>query len=104
MSDRTPTQRATHHEDDPINVPYRINGEAEQALVPVDTLLTATQALGERLSELAIEVGTLRERTSHQATEIAELRGERAQLRVEVERLQAEGDAPTEQPAAEQPR
>jgi len=87
-TDPTATQRRTDRDDDPIDVPYRFDGEPDRALVPVDTMLTATRALGDRLAELAVEVGTLRERTSHQAASMTALQEERDQLRAELERLQ----------------
>ncbi len=84
-------------------MPYRVDGEPDRALVPVDTMLTATRALGDRLAELAVEVGTLRERTSHQAAAMTALQEERDQLRVALERMQVSQDPSTEHRAEQVP-
>jgi hypothetical protein len=81
-------------------VPYRVAGEPDQALVPVETMLNGMRGLSDRLAELAernealaIEVGTLRERTGGQEATIGRLEQERDHLRAEVEQLRAAQDA-----------
>ena len=92
--ERTPTERATQRptqrDDDPIDVPYRVAGEPDLALVPVQSMIDGMGALAARLAELAernealaVEVGTLRERAGHQAETIGRLERERDELRAE---------------------
>ena len=52
----------------PIDVPYRVDGEAGEpptALVPLATMLTQLASFAERIEALAIEVGTLRSDLAH---------------------------------------
>ena len=89
VTERT-TQRATQRDDEPIEVPYRVAGEPDRALVPVETMLDGMRSLGDRLAELAqrnealaVEVGALRERAGHQEQTIGRLETERDELRAE---------------------
>jgi len=89
---------------EPIDVPFKISGSGDRALVPVDRMVAHVQGLAEQLvglaqrnEALALEVGTLRERTATQERTIRELQTERDALASRP----ATPDAPTpaEEPA-----
>ena len=85
-ADPPTTERPTQRPDDPIDVPYRVAGDAARALVPLDAMIGQVRPLTDRIAELALrnetlalEVGTLRER-------VARVTEERARRAAEVVR------------------
>ncbi|HUZ30179.1 MAG TPA: hypothetical protein VMU90_13100, partial [Solirubrobacteraceae bacterium] len=89
-TDTSPTQQATHrdtspdtstHRDagEPIEVPYRVDGESpapSTALVPLSTMLRELESFAERIERLAREASEERQRRIQAEAERDELRSQ----------------------------